>query len=490
MYLETKTWALLPLAAALNIAGGWLASALKLPLYLDSLGTILAACLGGPLAGAVAALISGLISAAANSPVWLCFLPPALLVGLVAGYLSRQGFMRNFSLAAFMGLILGLTAALASAPITAYVLHGSSGGGTDLVVAAFRLAGLSTIHACLAQSLAVDPIDKVICCLLAQSLVAAMPTRLRGGFQNGSCLNTVEAPSQLFKPRKVSLGEVDPLQLRHSGASPCGFYRPGSSFLHKLTAESKELLLLLAIVAALTFPLIIAWPNAQGELHYVLLAYLPALAFIFWAFSCLGNVVLPFSRTLLWTVVPLSISMILINGFLGQTDVKLVITDNYSLNWSIQATCQASQTALRIAIICEAALLLLFTTSQEDLMRSLESKGIPPKFAYAFLAAINLAPQMINRAQRLLEIQAARAMPWGGTLRQKLNRLLPLVAPLVLTAAYEAEQTALALTSRGFGATRRRTYLNSVNIPRWERLLQLTLMLIILALLTKLCLGF
>ena len=119
MRLDAKTWALLPLAAALNITGGWLTSALKIPLYLDSLGTIWAACLGGPLAGAATALISGLISAAANSPIWLCFLPPALLVGLVAGYLSRQGFMHNLGLAALRGIILGLTAALASAPIAA-----------------------------------------------------------------------------------------------------------------------------------------------------------------------------------------------------------------------------------------------------------------------------------------------------------------------------------------------------------------------------------
>lgn len=485
MRLDAKTWALLPLAAALNITGGWLTSALKIPLYLDSLGTIWAACLGGPLAGAATALISGLISAAANSPIWLCFLPPALLVGLVAGYLSRQGFMRNLGLAALMGIILGLTAALASAPIAAYVLHGSSGGGTDLVVAAFRLAGLSTLHACLAQSLATDPIDKLISCLLVQSLLTSMPTRLRNSFQNGANLDKMTVSGYLFKPQQTVLCDACSLPTMPSASLSRGFYRPGTSFLHKLTAETKEVLLIFATAAALSFPLTLSWPDAQGNMHCAPLAYLPVLALALGILSCLGDIALPFSRTLLLTAVPLSASMILINGFLGPSDFKLALGDIGNLNLSIQAAVQAAQTALRITIICEAALLLLFTTKQEELMRSLESKGVPSKFAYAVLAAINLAPQMVNRAQRLLEIQAARAMPWGGTLKQKITRILPLAAPLVLTAAYEAEQTALTLTSRGFGAAKRRTYLSYPTTPWPERLLQVALIVATILLLLK-----
>lgn len=485
MRLDAKTWALLPLAAALNITGGWLTSALKIPLYLDSLGTIWAACLGGPLAGAATALISGLISAAANSPIWLCFLPPALLVGLVAGYLSRQGFMHNLGLAAFMGIILGLTAALASAPIAAYVLHGSSGGGTDLVVAAFRLAGLSTLHACLAQSLTIDPIDKLISCLLVQSLLTSMPTRLRNSFQNGANLDKMAMSGYLFKPQQTILCDTCSLPTMPSASLSRGFYRPGTSFLHKLTAETKEVLFIFATAAALSFSLTLSWPDAQGCVHYAPLAYLPVLALALGILSCLGHIAIPFSRALLLTAVPLSISMILINGFLGPTDFKLALGHIGHLNLSMQAACQSAQTALRITIICEAALLLLFTTEQEELMRSLESKGVPPKFAYAVLAAINLAPQMVNRAKRLLEIQAARAMPWGGTLRQKIARLLPLAAPLVLTAAYEAEQTALALTSRGFGAAKRRTYLNCPHTSWPERLLQAALIIATVLLLLK-----
>ncbi|MGM9992837.1 MAG: energy-coupling factor transporter transmembrane component T family protein [Candidatus Bruticola sp.] len=485
MRLETKTFALLPLAAALNIAGGGLASLLKLPLYFDSLGTILAACLGGPVAGAATALLSSIINSAANSPVWLCFLPPALLIGLTAGYLSRQGFMRTPWLSSFMGLILGLIAAMASAPIAAYLLHGSSGGGTDLIVAAFRLAGLSTVHACFAQSLTIDPADKIICCLLAQAFLAAMPLRLRGSFQNGASLEEIEPSYSLSTPSQKLSNQFYAQTVPQYSPENLSFYQKGSGFLHQRTADTKWLLFLTASAAAFCFPLTVKINSASESPQYLLLAYLPTEALLLWILSLTGGIVLVFSRALLWTALPISVSMIVLNGLLGSTDTMFTISSTWSLNWSMQSASQAAQTALRIIIICEAALLLLLTTSPEELLRSLESKGIPGKLAYAILSTINSAPRLLNRAKKIIEIQAARAMPWGGSITQRLNRLRMLLTPLVLTYTYEAEQTALALESRGLGSTNRRTSLKVQPVSLLDKIVQYVLILCLILILAR-----
>ena len=51
---DTRTIVLIPIAIAINIIlGQTVAAALKVPIYLDSIGTILVAVLAGPLAGAV-----------------------------------------------------------------------------------------------------------------------------------------------------------------------------------------------------------------------------------------------------------------------------------------------------------------------------------------------------------------------------------------------------------------------------------------------------
>lgn len=52
----------LALAAVLNIAGANIALLLRIPLYLDTLGTFLSAMLFGPFYGMIPGLLSGLLT--------------------------------------------------------------------------------------------------------------------------------------------------------------------------------------------------------------------------------------------------------------------------------------------------------------------------------------------------------------------------------------------------------------------------------------------
>ena len=58
---NTITLVMIPVAIAINIAIGQLIYTLKIPLYLDSIGTILVGVLAGPWAGALTGLLSNLI---------------------------------------------------------------------------------------------------------------------------------------------------------------------------------------------------------------------------------------------------------------------------------------------------------------------------------------------------------------------------------------------------------------------------------------------
>jgi hypothetical protein len=97
---DTRTIVLMPVAIALNVVlGQAVGAALKIPLYLDSVGTILIAALGGPLPGLLTGLLSNL--------VWAFLAPPpfgsataapfaivAAVVGLMAGVFARWGWLR------------------------------------------------------------------------------------------------------------------------------------------------------------------------------------------------------------------------------------------------------------------------------------------------------------------------------------------------------------------------------------------------------------
>ena len=58
---NTMTWVLMPVAIALNIAVGQIVVLLKLPVFLDSIGTVLVGIICGPWAGALTGALSNTI---------------------------------------------------------------------------------------------------------------------------------------------------------------------------------------------------------------------------------------------------------------------------------------------------------------------------------------------------------------------------------------------------------------------------------------------
>ena len=68
---STKSIVLIPIAVGINLIGGTLCSALKLPLFLDMIGTIVIACLSGPWVSALCGLLTNVFLALVANPVYL-----------------------------------------------------------------------------------------------------------------------------------------------------------------------------------------------------------------------------------------------------------------------------------------------------------------------------------------------------------------------------------------------------------------------------------
>ena len=271
---DTRTIVLMPVAIAINIIlGATVANALKLPIYLDSIGTILVGALAGPIPGALTGFLSNIL--------WTYVIPPpfqngpaaafaivAAIIGLIAGLVGRMGWLRprtnrpigqlgigaaitiavvvGMSYLAYLGwtseafggqvnlevagsdtifavlgwLVLllvaatvigllvvlfvrrdlaaayvvvaglgtGIIAALVSAPISANVFSGVTGGGTDFLVAALRQAGTEIGAATLGQGLISDPIDKITTFFVVYLILSAMARRTKARFPQGEAL--------------------------------------------------------------------------------------------------------------------------------------------------------------------------------------------------------------------------------------------------------------------------------------------------------------
>ncbi len=180
---NTLTLALIPVAIAINIAIGQIIVLLKLPIYLDSIGTVLVALLAGPIAGLVTGALSNLIWGLSGlNPTYAPFFYVAGVIGLLAGLFAKWGWARKIWMWALAGLITGLVAAVISAPTAAVVFGGVTGAGTDLIVAALRASGAGIMQATFGQGLVSDPLDKLASFLIVYLIVLALPLRLRVRF--------------------------------------------------------------------------------------------------------------------------------------------------------------------------------------------------------------------------------------------------------------------------------------------------------------------
>jgi hypothetical protein len=97
---DTRTLVLIPFAIALNIIlGQAVGAALRVPIYFDSVGTILVGALAGPIPGALTGLLA--------NTLWTFVVPPpfhndysaafavvAAVIGLMAGAFGRFGWLR------------------------------------------------------------------------------------------------------------------------------------------------------------------------------------------------------------------------------------------------------------------------------------------------------------------------------------------------------------------------------------------------------------
>lgn len=236
----TLTWALIPVAVVINIVVGHIVQdILKLPIYLDSVGTILVAGLAGPLAGAMTGFLSDLLwGVIFSNPAIMPFAITAFCIGLVAGLWAHLGWfkkelplvlgmvlvagvgglliliqavnsgplgaglalvltvvvliltaLRVFpALVVVGGVLTGLVAAVVSAPIAAFVFGGVTGSGTDFLVALFEATGSNILQAALGQGLVSDPFDKFVSFCVVWILLRSLSRRYLVRFPRGSDL--------------------------------------------------------------------------------------------------------------------------------------------------------------------------------------------------------------------------------------------------------------------------------------------------------------
>ena len=207
-------------------------------------------------------------------------------------------------------------------------------------------------------------------------------------------------------------------------------YVPGSTWLHRLNPVAKLALAAGIIVATFLSD------------TYVALIGLLALTLALGAYAGVLDRLLSLMKLL----VPLALIMFVLQlAFVrdGKT-VFLFATDTGLVT--------GSKACLRLLGVALPLILMLMVTKLTDLANAcVEKLHVPYRYAFTFTTALRFVPVFSQEMNAIMEAQTARGVEYDTKNPfKKLQLMLPLCVPLLISSVGKTDATALAAEQRGF----------------------------------------
>jgi energy-coupling factor transport system substrate-specific component len=171
--------ALVPVASVLNVIGGTVASALKLPIFLDMIGTAVVAMTIGPWWGALVGVITNVTSGFITGPVSIPFAACNIVGALIWGYGTKWGWANDKLKFFGLSVASAVGVSLMAAPIVIFVFGGATGHASDVLTAGLLAAGGDMWTAVFSSNIIVSSADKILSSFLALAIIGALPTNLQ-----------------------------------------------------------------------------------------------------------------------------------------------------------------------------------------------------------------------------------------------------------------------------------------------------------------------
>ncbi len=207
-------------------------------------------------------------------------------------------------------------------------------------------------------------------------------------------------------------------------------YVPGDTLLHRLNPVAK--LALAAAIIAATF-------LSDGYAALVgLLVLTLALAAYAGVFGRLAR--------LLKLLVPVALIMLVLQLVFVRSGTALFafVTD--------EGLITGGKACLRLLGVALPLVLMLMVTKLTDLANAcVEKLHIPYKYAFTFTTALRFVPVFSQEMNAIMEAQTARGVEYDtNNPFKKMQLMLPLCIPLLISSVSKTDATALAAEQRGF----------------------------------------
>src|SRR5919199_764560 len=136
--------------------------------------------------------------------------------------------------------------------------------------------------------------------------------------------------------------------------------------------------------------------------------------------------------------------------------------------------------AQRIVITVIAGMIFLSTTRNEEVAIGLVRLGIPYRFAFAVSTALRLVPTIVATGLTISQAQRARGLDLdSGNIVRRIQNYMPLLVPVFVSTIRSTNVFSMALESKGFGASSKRTFFLQTAMGRRDALVLLAFVLLL-----------
>ena len=237
-----------------------------------------------------------------------------------------------------------------------------------------------------------------------------------------------------------------------------GRYSFRDTFIHRLDARNKILLMLLFMVGI--FFQFHMWSTAlimSGIYIIILLALMLISRVSLWSlFKSLGG---------LWLLI---VFLMIIYIFIPNNSYYLpeLVIGNWHTGVKLDAFCQAGYIVMRLILMISLTMILTSTTKPMDMTYAFEWYMTPLKpihfpvheIAMTLSIALRFIPTLLDETERIMKAQASRGVDFNhGGIFKRFGAIIALIIPLFVSALERSEELANAMIVRGYDPKAKRT---------------------------------
>lgn len=167
---------LIPVGVSLNVVGYQLSTILKLPVFIDQIGTMMVSMIAGPWIGVLTGLLGNVVNGMLN-PIAIGFSIVSMSIGFVSGYFSKWKFYTNIFGTILSIFVLTIVSAFTAAIVTVFMFGGVTGAGTDLITATFLATGKELWNSVVSTNIISGSINTIINFGISWLIIRRVPDR-------------------------------------------------------------------------------------------------------------------------------------------------------------------------------------------------------------------------------------------------------------------------------------------------------------------------